>query len=263
MNHIRRWAAMLCAAVLLFSAALAEAGASLPDCRTKEEVVDKLLFPSAAEDGACLPAGIQAGQIRYISQLALKDPLFCADYWIGDEPGGPLDLTRKKDAAGKEYAYYSGTMCTRAVYSMALSYLGIDCTPGDMSRLTGLRSLDEPYDIITEQIDGLERVTFKTYVFQNMFECYVNDPSYSPVYIYLRKPNGGSHALLVVARDDDERYLVVDPSPHSVGGQPVYVFLIRFGTTFRSIINATFRDEYKDSVILGFYQWRLVGEEAS
>ena len=75
---------------------------------------------------------VVSGQVRLIVQTR-RDDMFCADYWRSGEEKGEFDLTAKENRYGAPYAYYIGTMCTRAVYSMALSYLGVDMTPVDMS----------------------------------------------------------------------------------------------------------------------------------
>lgn len=75
-----------------------------------------------------------------------------------------------------------------------------------MSLLLGSRDLPEPYDEVTALLSGVERVSFKANAFERMFEQYVADSSFSPVYIYLRKPNDRYHALLVVARTAEGRY---------------------------------------------------------
>ncbi len=254
---MRRW--LLLAICLLFPALSAAESAPLPlvECTTVEDVIERLLMPDDAGDGTYQPVETQAGYIRYISQNSARDPAFCPDYWIADTPGSELDLTLEYRPDGKPYAYYSGNMCTRAVYSMAMSYLGLDCSPGGMSLQLDSRDLTEPYDKTTALLDGVERVKFKKNAFVQMFEQYIADSRFSPVYIYLRKPNGRYHALLVVAREEDGRYLVVDPSVHLVNGKPVYVYAIRFDKVYRTIINGTFAREYKGSLLLSCHQWRL------
>lgn len=260
---MKRWAIGIMLALafcLAVCSALAESAASLPECASPEEVMDWLLLP-ASEGEKYIPRGVQGGSVRYLSQNQQKDPAFCPEYWIGDWPGGPLDLTLEKSADGKAYDDHCGVMCTRAVYSMALSYLGVDCSPGGMSRMMGQRSLDAPYDCVTAELSGLERVTFDTHVFDTMLEHYLADKTYSPIYVYLKRPNGGFHALLVVGRNEAGQCLVVDPSIHWVKEKPVYAYYVRFSTSAHSIISATFNKEWAGSKVQGFCQWRLRGAE--
>lgn len=223
---------------------------SLPECTTADEVLPWLLFP---QDGTI--CGVQQGYVRYVSQSPAKDPLFCADYWLGGEPGGELDLTLETDGTGEPYPYYCGNMCTRAVYSMALSFLGVDCTPGDMSRLLNLRDLTEPYDEVSALL-GVEQVRYGSNIFKKMYRNYTTDPAhYSPVYVYLERPTGSRHAVLVVGQEKNGRYLVIDPAAHLLEDKPVYVYNIRFNPAIREIINSTFRREYQGGAVVRCYQW--------
>lgn len=222
----------------------------LPACTTADEVLQWLFLPLEG-----LPCGVEQGYVRYIGQSSEKDPLFCADYWLGGETGDEFDLTLSIDASGEPYKYYCGSMCTRAVYSMALSFLGIDCTPGEMSRMLNTRDIDEPYDEISALL-GVERVSYKSNIFKRMYKNYITDPAhYSPVYAYLEKPNGARHSLLVVGQEKDGRYLVIDPAVHLENDQPVYAYNLRFNPAIREVINSTYRREYKGSAVVRFYQW--------
>lgn len=243
--------AMVC---LLTPPVRAEELPPLPACQTVEQVEALVLYPGENNE----PVAAQRGMIRYMSQDSIRDPGFCPEYWYGGEPGSELDLTLEKDRANQPYTYYARNMCTRAVYAMALSYLGIDMTPGDMSALLQERRIAAPYDDVTDRLPQLERVTFTYYIFQSMFEAYQSDSSYSPVYLYIRKPDGNTHALLVVARQENGRYIVVDPRYHEIDDEPVHVYTIALGKTSMGIVNSDFAKEHTDSVVLGFYQWRLV-----
>ena len=254
---MRRLLLLICLAALLPVCACAE---SLPACQTAEEVLAYLLFPTVDEAGAVQAVEARAGTVRYLGQSSVKDPLFCRDYWLGGESGGELDLTLQYDAAGKPYDFYCGSMCTRATYAMALSFLGVDVTPGDMSRLMNARNLDEPYDALSDQL-GVERVEYKTYAFKKMYQNYIDQPErYSPVYVYLEKPRGARHSLLVVGQEEGGRYLVIDCAVHILEEEPVYVYSMSFNPAVRSVVNCTFRREYQDSRLLGFYQWKLKEE---
>lgn len=254
---MRRLTALLL--VLLLSASCvalaAEGTLTLRTATTVEEAAQFLLLPP--EDDVI---GVQPGYIRYIAQVDTRDPAaFRKGYWIGGAEGSMLDLT-VKSRNGFDYGFHAGVMCTRAVYSMALSCLGIDMSPGRMSEVTGERNLDEPYDDISALV-GVERVMPKSRVFNTMMDNYLNDERYSPVYLYIQKPNGNYHALLVVAyMPDSGRYVVVDSSPYQVDGEPCRVYFISLNKNRTAIINSTFRNELSGSQVLQLYQWRLMDD---
>ena len=247
---------------LLPVAAAAEEPASLRECTTEKSVEDWMLMP-CEEEGVIYPVEAQAGYIRYIAQKEEKDPYVCTDYWCSVEPGDNFDLTARKSRKGNTFRDYAGTMCTRAVYAMALGYLGFQETPGDMSVLVNDRNIDDPYDAVTQMLPGLERITYKSNVFERMLENYLTDTSYSPVYLYLRKPNGVYHAMLIVGKADrDNYYLVVDPATHyDQDDNIVRVYRIRFDVHYRKIINSTYRSEHRGSRVVSFCQWRLTEGE--
>ncbi len=252
---MRRLTALMMIWLLMTSFAAAEdAPLTLRSATSVEEVEQFLLLPP--EDGVC---GVQIGYIRYIAQDQGKDPAFRKAYWLGGEEGSILDLTMKK-RNGYDYGFHAGVMCTRAVYSMALSCLGIDMSPGEMSAVTGERNLDEPYDMISD-IVNVERVSHKSKVFNTMMENYLTDERYSPVYLYIRKPGGSYHALLVVAYiPDKSRYIVVDSSPYYVEDAPCRVYFVSLNKNRTEIVNSTFRAELAGSKVLQLYQWRLAEE---
>lgn len=235
-----------------------EAPAQLRSVSSEAEAAAFILYPP--EDGL---AGVKQGFIRYITQAGPSDSAFREDYWLGGEPGSALDLTQKEGRFGRVYAFHAGNMCTRASYSMALSYLGIDVTPGAMSAMTGQRDLDPPYDEISEMV-GVERVSYSSHVFNTMVENYLTDPSYSPVYVYLRKPTGQEHALLVIgALPETSRFIVLDPSPVWLHGEPYRIYMMAFNKTRYEVVNATFRKEFVGSTVLALYQWRLPADETA
>lgn len=248
---------VLAICLLLSAAALAEeAPPTLRSASSVEEVEQFLLLPT--EEGI---AGVQRGYIRYISQSQKRDPAFHKDYWLGGEEGTIMDLTLTR-LNGRDLDFHVGVMCSRAAYSMILSYFGIDMSPGEMSRVMGARNLYEPYDEISEMV-GIEPVEVKTYVFNTMVNNYLTDDSYSPVYLYLEKPNGNYHALLVVGyMEDTGRYLVVDSSPQWANGTPHHVYFISLNKVRSEIINSTFRQELVGSSVLKVLQWRLIEDDA-
>lgn len=230
--------------------------ASMREATSAEEVEALLLMP-----GKFTLAGVEKGKVRYIGQNEETDDMFRTGYWLGGEKGSVLDLTLT-ERYGVKFPFHAGVMCSRAVYSMAVSCLGVDLTPGDMSRMMNSRNLDQPYDIISWK-SGLERVTHKANVFNTMFEDYLSDERYSPIYLYFERPNGTTHAVLVVARDPDTgRFLVVDSNPIHSGGKTYRVYFISLNKQRTEIINSTFNRQLKGSRVLQVYQWYLLEETA-
>ncbi len=227
--------------------------ASLREASTFDEVEQFLLYPP--DSGI---AGVQAGYIRYIAQHRANDVRnFRRQYWLGGPEGSELDLTQRTQPNGEPYLYAAGTMCTRAAYSMALSYLGIDMTPGDMSATTGMRDLTPPYQEISS-LYGLELITDKTSSFDEMMANYLADPSYSPVYVYITKPDGQNHAFLAVARmERTTRYVVVDPSARLSRGKGYHIYMIAFNRIRTYLENCTFYQELRGSKVVSMYQWKL------
>lgn len=263
---MRQTAAILLAMLLLMCIpALAEEDAapaasalplSLRSASSVEEVEAFLLYPAEAD------SGVQPGYIRYISQHRANDPVFRTEYWLGGPEDSDLNLNRTVSVFSIPYGFHAGNMCTRAVYSMALSYLGIDMTPGAMSAALNRRDLDPPYTEISSLL-GVELVQPQAFIFNTLMENYLTDPACSPVYLYLTKPDGQEHTLLVVAKlPEPSQYLVIDPSALWLHGEPYRIHMIALNRMRTQIIHATFRDEYAGSTVLQAYQWRLVGQDA-
>lgn len=254
---MRRLTALLLALFIAasFSVTAEEAPLTLPSATSVEEVMNFILMPP--EDGI---APVQKGCIRYIGQNEERDNNFREEYWMGGKKGSILDLTIT-ERQGEKLAFHAGIMCTRAAYSMMLSYFGIDMSPGEMSRVTGARNLYEPYANISELV-GVEQVTVDPPVFNNMVQNYLTDDSYSPVYLYIQRPNGSCHSLLVIATIPEKgRYLVIDSNPIQSKGQLYPVYFISLNKNRSEIINSTFRRELVGSKVLKVHQWRLTGGE--
>lgn len=260
---MRRLLILLAALMLIITAVLAEDAPmaenvpmALREADTAEEVAQFLLFPT---DGVAAP--VQRGYIRYISQSSKSDTTFLKEYWLGGEEGSVLDLTLK-ERYGSKFAFHTGVMCTRAAYSMILSYFGIDMSPGKMSEVLGKRNLDEPYTEISEMFD-LEFIPGGRRQFNTMVQNYLNDDSYSPIYLYFRKPDGTNHAVIVVGYiPDPGRYLVVDSNPYWVKGEPYRVYFVSLNKSRNRIINSTFANELVDSTMIHIWQWRLPEQAA-
>ena len=204
---------------------------------------------------------VVSGQVRLIVQTR-RDDMFCADYWRSGEEKGEFDLTAKENRYGAPYAYYIGTMCTRAVYSMALSYLGVDMTPVDMSVLVQRRTLNEPYDEITALVDGLARRGLTEATFDEMMAQYLNDERYSPLYIYMKRTNGVGHALLIVGYNAErKRFVAVDPSPRGFQGDTVRTYELSFAQNRQRVMRCPYAKDLEGAKVLQVYQWYWIGEE--
>ncbi len=254
---MRRMLAVLALLMLLPGLVLCEAPRTLPSSASVKEVEQFLLLPPKFSMNS-----VRRGYIRYIAQNEERDDAFRVKYWLGGPLGSEMDLTLT-ERGGVRYPYHAGVMCSRAAYSMALSYLGVDMTPGDMSAMMHSRNLDEPYDMITWKLGNLQRIKGSTHIFNEMVENYLSDPSYSPVYLYFRRPNGSCHSVLVVATiPEKSRYLVVDSNPIQSGGKLYRIYFISLSKNRTEIVNSTFRKELKGSRILQVHQWRLIEGEA-
>ncbi len=126
--------------------------------------------------------GVEAGKIRYIAQDP-EDPLFVKEYWLS----GAYDLRGEANQS-----------CTRAVFSMALSWLGIDCTPVGMSDMAKGRKIIHTYDPICRMLKNVERTEGDLETLWAEYEA----GRASPVLLHFRYDEG-MHAVLLAARDPE------------------------------------------------------------
>ena len=141
------------------------------------------------------PVEVQEGKIRFVAQNP-KDPTFVKEYWLSKA----YDL---RNTANEK--------CTRAVFSMALSYLGIDCTPVRMSEMMWGENIFYNYDPVCEKLGNVQRVSGDL---EPLWEDYENGEG-SPVLLHFTYSGGkGMHALLLVGRDrlNPELYYCVTSS---------------------------------------------------
>ena len=111
--------ALCCLLPTFAHAASPDAPTSLRTADTVKEVNSFLLEPVNGE----LPE-VQPGMIRYIT-LNNADRSFLSSCWKSSR----FNLLSRTDFDGKQYKIDYRHMHSRAVYCMALSYLGIDVTP--------------------------------------------------------------------------------------------------------------------------------------
>lgn len=245
---MRRLFALLLALCLMLPAALAEEGLTLLTADTVDEVNQFVLLP----EGENLPAP-QRGHIRFIS-LNERDAAFRAAAWQSDR----FNLMSK--AGG--YRADHNNMHNRAVYCMALSYLGVDMTPAMMSELTGSRDITAPYDAVTVKLGGkVERVQPKAYQFDTMVENYLTDPSYSPVMCTFQRPNGQIYTVLIVGYiPSTGGFIIVDAAAPRLDGVPAHSYKMAWHVMRQVVLASDFWDANYASKVLDVYQWRLVEE---
>ncbi len=148
---------------------------------------------------------VEAGRIRLVTQMR-DDPCFVKSLWKNTA----YDLTDK-----------CRTMCTRAVFSMAMSYLGIDCSPVRMSEITRAEELFYTYEKVAEKLGNISRVKGTV---EELWELYEGG-GYSPVCVHFSYTGERMHSLLLIARDskNPELYYAVNSSiginALKIGGQ--------------------------------------------
>ena len=246
---MRRFICLLLAlCCLLPLAAQAEETLTLLNADTVDEVNQLLLLPQGDE----LPTP-ETGKIRYIS-LNTADAAFRQSAWVSDL----YDLTTK--AGG--YKADMRNMHNRAVYCMALSYLGVDVTPVMMSELAGSRDVTAPYDAVTAQLGvKLERVEPKSHVFDTMVENYLTDPSYSPVMCTFRTKAGDIYTVLIVAYiPSTGGFIICDAAAPRLDGEHLHAYKMAWHIVRRFVLSSAFYDKFYESEVIALYQWRLVEE---
>ena len=166
------------------------------------------------------------------------------------------DLTDK----GSYRADYRN-MHDRAAYCMALSYLGIEMTPAMMSELAGSRDVAAPFDNVTALLDGVERVEYKAFIFDSAVENYLNDPTYSPVVVKIRRPDGGLHTVMVVGYiPSTGGFIICDPAAPAKDGVNLHAYKMAWHVVRQVVLASDFWDMFYASQVEDVYQWRLVTE---
>lgn len=236
--------------------ATAEERPQMPQATSVEDVQAILI---ASESGEW--QDVARGKVRYVAQTQ-RDVYYCEDYWQSGEEKGLFDLTAEKNRYGIPYDFYIGTMCTRAVYSMALSYLGVDMTPVQMSELLQERNLNEPYDAVTALFPRLTRIGLQDATLDEMMANYLQNEDYSPLYVYMKRTNGTGHALLLTGYcAETKRFIAVDPQQRGIRGESVRVYEISFNMHRELVQKCAYNEKLEGAMVLQVYQWHLVPEE--
>nr|MBR4281218.1 hypothetical protein [Clostridia bacterium] len=242
----RIFALLLALCCLLPVLAYGEETLTLLNADTLEEVNQFILLPEGDE----LPAP-QRGMIRYIS-LNESDAAFRSIAWKNNS----YNLMSRDGG----YTAIHSAMHNRAVYCMALSYLGVDVTPVMMSQLAGTRDVSAPYDAVTAQLDvKLERVEPKAYHFDTMVENYLNDVSYSPVMCTFRRPSGELYTVLIVGYiPSTGGFIVVDAAGPVLEGENMHAYKMAWHVVRQVILASDFWAANYGSEVVSVYQWHLV-----
>lgn len=250
----------------------------LPTAGTIDEVKKYVLEPdvdnnaSYKEASNVAPREVQRGTIRYIPQVKRNknnqtDPTFCDQYWKSEN----YDFV-KIDGWGE-----CNKWCTRAAFSMTLSYLGIDCTPVYMSELKGNDfNVNDGYEKIVEELEKKNNIQLKIdYLgdakhsqtgerfddkFYSMYKNYLTDESFSPIYVrFTEQP----HAMVIISKssENDNIYYAVDSSFSIQSGKLIHVIEVEICTTTDGMLimgdGTTFK-AYRGKRLNGLYQYELI-----
>ncbi len=190
---------------------------------------------------------VEEGKIRLVVQMP-EDPCFEKKHWKNKA----YDLTG--EARG---------MCTRCIFSMAVSYLGIDCTPAGMSELTRSANLFYTYEEVGDKLNLKRREGS----LEEMWALYESG-GHSPVGIHFTYSDNHMHGMLLIARDsrNPEIFYAVNSSAGvnaaSVGGEkhdhliPIIIDDGREGTRIQCPLAKTYHGGRLDCI----WCWELTGE---
>ena len=199
---------------------------------------------------------IEYGKVRLCAQ-ATGDTHFRREYWKSSK----LDIISK-----------AGGYCNRASFSMAMSYLGIDCTPVHMQELCTVDTSNAYKNVLSAlNKENGSKIVLSTQSSWNSsrlassYNNYNSNSHYSPVYVWGHY-NGGNnqHAMIIVGKISESggiaRYIVVNPASKSCGDSHLSWIDVNTSTgkcTDSSVSN------YKDYRIELIYQWRRDDEFSS
>ena len=176
--------------------------------RNKEELLSAFLPVEVKAYGKIIPTeyetayelvteddeehSVVAGQVRFVAQMP-KDHCFINRFW----------KSKYYDLTGS-----AKTKCTRAVLSMGLSWLGIDCTPVRMSEITKSQEIFHTYEHVIQALGNIEQIDGNL---EDLWGNYLRGEA-SPIEIHFNFESG-MHALLLIHRDSTipELYYAVNP----------------------------------------------------
>ena len=120
-------------------------------------------------------ADVKTGTVRYVCQVPAYTDLFCAEYW-------------------GSYGNYANHECFTACISMALSYLGIDATPGALGDYWLSRGhYGAPFATTPEDVAFSGATYSKTSLAEAIARYVGGEGSYSPPIIHLTGYSANGH----------------------------------------------------------------------
>ena len=139
-------------------------------------------------------ANVQAGTIRYVSQLSWS-PHFYKAYWT-------------------PYEDYAGHECLTACVSMALSYVGVSATPAELGDYWTMKGYTGgvPFRTIQWDTQGFGGSYVKSSLDRAMANYLNGNGTYSPAVIHLNTYSVNGHWVMVAGKVDANTYLIVDPA---------------------------------------------------
>lgn len=153
-------------------------------------------------------SGVKAGTVRYISQVPSYTDQFCADYW-------------------GSYVGYANHECFTACISMALSYLGIDATPGALGDYWRSRGhYGAPFATTPEDVAFSGATYSKTSLAEAIARYVGGEGNYSPPIIHLDSYSANGHYVMIVGQVSATEYRVLDPAY-----QTIYAMTLTNGST--------------------------------
>lgn len=141
---------------------------------------------------------MKTGTVRYVCQVPAYTDLFCAEYW-------------------GSYGNYANHECFTACISMALSYLGIDATPGTLGDYWRSRGhYGAPFATTPEDV-AFSGATYSTTSLAEAIARYVGgEGSYSPPIIHLNGYSANGHYVMIIGQVSATEYRVLDPAMKSI-----------------------------------------------
>ena len=143
-------------------------------------------------------SGVKTGTVRYICQVPAYTDLFCPEYW-------------------GSYVGYANHECFTACISMALSYLGIDATPGALGDYWLNRGhYGTPFATTPDDV-AFSGATYSKVSLAEAIARYVGgEGSYSPPIIHLNGYSANGHYVMIIGQVSATEYRVLDPAVKTI-----------------------------------------------